>query len=501
MSSSSSSSSSVSSVENNGHHHEDGHGGGVGGGVGRAENSCGDHVLDDCSNNADGRWNELRAHAQEVFVQLAQQAADDHVNVAESWVRAGHDHHGSPDNHDTKEDGVDRRPRSSAKGRFFDYSGFLHVTNFVTMEECNNMKQQMADLVEQQWDVTTTTSGAPLLDSFGTDNAQNRLRGDYFLESADKVHFFAEPDALVVQENTTENMDDNNKRVVVLKECYRHNKIAALNRAGHALHIQDGAFRDYCLSKKICNLVTNDLGWQDPVVPQSMYIFKQARHGGVVTSHQDSTFLYTEPRQTCLGLWLALDDAHVDNGCLWIRPRSHLEPVRRQFKRNPLHFGDNVIQARGNQPAGGDGDMTQPKFVMENLVDQDDMIAWEGSLPGNTSQQDDDKQNDHTDISDTSNSSSCNSVSRTMIRSLVDAGFVPVECQAGDLLAFCGQLDHLSLKNTSRRPRHTFQLHLVEGPGAGVTWSESNWLQYPNGKPFLRLLRGGQDEEEEGDQR
>ncbi len=29
---------------------------------------------------------------------------------------------------------------------------------------------------------------------------------------------------------------------------------------------------------------------------------------------QDSCFLFTEPRQTCLGLWLALHDARLDNG-------------------------------------------------------------------------------------------------------------------------------------------------------------------------------------------
>ena len=55
-------------------------------------------------------------------------------------------------------------------------------------------------------------------------------------------------------------------------------------------------------------------------------------------SHQDSTFLLTEPRQTCLGLWLALQEAHLLNGCLWVRPKSHRERLRRVFKRNPAHF-------------------------------------------------------------------------------------------------------------------------------------------------------------------
>ena len=38
--------------------------------------------------------------------------------------------------------------------------------------------------------------------------------------------------------------------------------------------------------------------------------------------HQDNTFLYTEPR-TCTGLWLALEDATINNGCLWAIPGSH----------------------------------------------------------------------------------------------------------------------------------------------------------------------------------
>jgi ectoine hydroxylase-related dioxygenase (phytanoyl-CoA dioxygenase family) len=34
-----------------------------------------------------------------------------------------------------------------------------------------------------------------------------------------------------------------------------------------------------------------------------------------------------------VGLWLALHDAHVGNGCLWARPGSHREPLRRRFVR------------------------------------------------------------------------------------------------------------------------------------------------------------------------
>jgi len=251
-----------------------------------------------------------------------------------------------------------------------------------------------------------------------------------------------------------------------LKAEYNLDKMAALNKSGHALHLAptisspssnsptkiiQNSFYSYTNSQKIYDLVTS-LGWKNPVVPQSMYIFKQPRIGGVVTSHQDSTFLHTTPKQSCLGLWLALDDATLTNGCLWVRPKSHKEPLRRKFKRNLDYFEIH--------------NHSSPQMVFEDLTSSSSSkqdVEWEGSLPGG------EVENEET------------------IPSLLSAGFIPVECKAGDLLVFNGELDHLSLANTSEKQRHTFQLHMVEGEKAGVKWSESNWLQYPEGRTFFAL--------------
>ena len=65
-----------------------------------------------------------------------------------------------------------------------------------------------------------------------------------------------------------------------------------------------------------------------------MYIFKQPLIGGEVTAHQDHTFLWTDP-PSVTGLWFALEDATVDNGCLWARPGGHTEPPRKRFHRAP----------------------------------------------------------------------------------------------------------------------------------------------------------------------
>lgn len=42
-----------------------------------------------------------------------------------------------------------------------------------------------------------------------------------------------------------------------------------------------------------------------------------------VTPHQDATFLYTQPLGRVMGVWIALEDATLENGCLWFIPGSH----------------------------------------------------------------------------------------------------------------------------------------------------------------------------------
>ena len=172
-----------------------------------------------------------------------------------------------------------------------------------------------------------------------------------------------------------------------------------------------------------------------------------------------------------MGLWLALDDATLENGCLWVRPGSHVEPVRRQFVRNPDYF-DNRSSVDQIDEGGATKD-NPPKLIFEYHHDNPH-VTWEGGIPSTVNMKD---RGDN------------RAPSNSVHESLFDAGFVPVECKAGDLVTFCGLLDHLSLPNYSDQTRHTFQLHLVEGPKAGVTWSPKNWLQYPQGAPFLRLIQ------------
>src|SRR5260370_35311503 len=63
-----------------------------------------------------------------------------------------------------------------------------------------------------------------------------------------------------------------------------------------------------------------------------MYIFKQPRMGGEVTCHQDATFLFTEPLRL-VGLWFALEDATIENGCLWAIPGGHGRGLKSRWRR------------------------------------------------------------------------------------------------------------------------------------------------------------------------
>ena len=63
-------------------------------------------------------------------------------------------------------------------------------------------------------------------------------------------------------------------------------------------------------------------GWDGSVkAMQSMVFMKPPGLPGQAW-HQDEHFIPTRDRSLC-GAWIALDDATVDNGCLWVVPGSH----------------------------------------------------------------------------------------------------------------------------------------------------------------------------------
>ncbi len=106
----------------------------------------------------------------------------------------------------------------------------------------------------------------------------------------------------------------------------------AVNKIGHALHELDPVFSNFSYSSDIKKLARG-VGLRKPSMIQSMVICKQPFIGGEVNIHQDSTFLYTEP-ETCVGFWIALEDATVENGCMWAAAGGHSSSLRHRFRKN-----------------------------------------------------------------------------------------------------------------------------------------------------------------------
>eukprot|EP00878_Enallax_costatus_P002888 GHUV01003082.1.p1 GENE.GHUV01003082.1~~GHUV01003082.1.p1 ORF type:complete len:349 (+),score=56.95 GHUV01003082.1:509-1555(+) len=193
----------------------------------------------------------------------------------------------------------------------FHHDGFLALPGFASKEQIRAMMQRCNELVES-WD--------PQLESrrfsvFSTKEQQSHAKDAYFLDSASEINFFFEEKAV----NAAGELQ-------VLKE-------RALNKIGHAVHDLDPVFRSFTRSPAIAAILQS-LGYQRPLPVQSMYIFKQPSIGGEVVPHQDSTFLHTSP-MSCIGLWLALEDANKDNGCLWAIKGIHKQGLSRRFKRLP----------------------------------------------------------------------------------------------------------------------------------------------------------------------
>ena len=188
---------------------------------------------------------------------------------------------------------------------FWDNNGYLIIQDFKSHKECDELINRSKELIEEQ-DFNNQQS---VFDTV----SQSHNDDNYFLESGDKIRFFFEEKA---------NLDEENVKT---------NKQYIVNKIGHALHDLDDKFIAFSKNDQL-DQIARAIGFENPLLLQSMYIFKQPKIGGEVVCHQDSTFLITEPEST-VGFWFALEDANKDNGCLHVASGAHKGPLRKLFKR------------------------------------------------------------------------------------------------------------------------------------------------------------------------
>ncbi|CAD6213430.1 GSCOCG00004066001-RA-CDS [Cotesia congregata] len=200
--------------------------------------------------------------------------------------------------------------------------GYVVLEDFFSPEEVEEMKACGEDF-------TNNLPPENQRKVFNTIELQQN-KDEYFMDSAHKISYFFE----------SESLEDNGKLKV-------HPRVS-LNKVGHALHWLHPTFKRVTFDERIKETAFQ-LNFQEPAVCQSMYIYKNPGLGSEVIAHQDASYLHVEPMKL-VGFWIALDDATLENGCLWVAPGSHKSGVHRRYIRNkdyPESSKDILIYDRG----------------------------------------------------------------------------------------------------------------------------------------------------------
>ncbi|CEQ41115.1 SPOSA6832_02807 [Sporobolomyces salmonicolor] len=292
---------------------------------------------------------------------------------------------------------------SSIQRQQFDDDGYLVLKGFFSQDQAQTLLERSKKLLSE-FDL----EGHPLTQFVGSEEAEDgkkkHVGDDYFLSSGDKIRYFFEPAAFT---------DGKLNRP----------KELAVNKIGHALAMLDPEFRRFTFSEDMKTLAKELAFHRDPRVLQSMVICKNAEVGGKVSSHDDSTFLYTKPL-SAMGFWFALEDCTSENGCLSFVPGSHkVNKITKRLARMP-EGGTSIVPVPGEEDA--------PK------------VDW-------------DKEG---------------------------VNWVAAPCEAGDLVLIHGSVIHRSERNLSQKSRFIYTFHTIEGD---AEWDDKNWLQPTPEMPFAPL--------------
>jgi phytanoyl-CoA hydroxylase len=206
--------------------------------------------------------------------------------------------------------------------------GYLVVPDFKSIAEIAVLRARAAQIVNE-FDPAAQSGIFSTIE-------QEKTTDDYFLGSDNTVRCFFEEEAFGADGQL------------------KQDKALSINKIGHAMHDLDPVFRAFTADARL-NAVARDIGLADPRVWQSMYIFKQPGIGGEVRWHQDATYFDTDPVSVTT-FWFALEDATLDNGCMWAEPGGHRGPMRERFLRS----GDQVRMEKLSDLAWPDNSTAVP---------------------------------------------------------------------------------------------------------------------------------------------
>jgi len=204
----------------------------------------------------------------------------------------------------------------------------------------------------------------------------------------------------------------------------------------HMLHRADAMSERFLLQPRILDVLEALIG-PDVLALQSMLFYNPPGMGGQGW-HQDAYYITTYP-DTLIGAWLALDRADEENGCLWVVPGSHHEPIHPDRERGSLVHAEGAIV-----------DME----LVENISHLNDEV---------------------------------NTLSRVAAKY---AQMIPVVLEPGDVVFFHGHLLHRSHPNrTSHRWRRAFVSHYCNAR-SWVPWNHGAHYEGDSANYLHILARG-----------
>ena len=132
---------------------------------------------------------------------------------------------------------------------------------------------------------------------------------------------------------------------------------------------RDTVFNEFALDERVLDIVAEVLDRPELDCFLSQFIFKNPGAWGQPW-HQDSYYFHFEPRRPIVGVWLAVTEATLENGCLHVLPGSHNEPLHE-------HVPDRRPDANLGYTEIIDHDMSASQPV---LMNPGDLLVFDSHL-------------------------------------------------------------------------------------------------------------------------